>query len=133
MPSAAFHGFARVAGEIGLSLVDVAVGTRDAHCGIPLGSVPDWEERKRRLVTACRDASFEGDCAIVSLVGRDLTLGAGALTEVLDVLQGAGVEAKTLHAGALRVAATIPAARLADAQRALHGRFVDVPGCAKPS
>jgi aspartate kinase len=124
MPSAAFRGFARAASDMGLSLVDVAVGTREAHCGIPLLSVPDWEKCKGGLVAACRDASFQGDCAIVSLVGRGLGLGADALSTVLDVLHGTGVEVKAVHAGALRVAATIPAARVADAQSALHASFV---------
>jgi aspartokinase len=68
--------------------------------------------------------SFESGCAVVSLVGDGLTAGTGVLGGVIDVLERIGAEVHAMHAGALRVATTIEAAKLKEAQRALHQAFI---------
>ena len=77
-----------------------------------------------RLEEKLRGLALESDQAVVSVVGDGLTTGARALPRFLAVLAETGVTARAVHAGPLRIAATIDAARLADVQRALHAAFV---------
>jgi aspartate kinase len=60
-------------------------------------------------------------------VGDGLTTSARALPRFLAVLDEAKAAPRAVQAGPLRVAATIEAGRLADAQRALHASFVPAP------
>jgi aspartokinase len=62
----------------------------------------------------------------VSVVGDGLTAGTGVLGGVVEVLERTEAEVRAVHAGALRVGATIRAAKLKEAQRALHAAFAGV-------
>jgi aspartate kinase len=68
--------------------------------------------------------AFEPGCGVVSVVGNGLTTSAGALPRFLGMLAEAGATTRAVHAGPLRIAATIESAKLNDAQRALHAAFV---------
>ena len=60
----------------------------------------------------------------MSVVGDGLT-SARALPRFLAALDAAGAAARGVHAGPLRIAAAIDAARVGDAQRGLHAAFVE--------
>jgi aspartate kinase len=116
------RAFAEMAARLDLPLLDVAAAGEQATCAIPLLNVPDWEKRRARVEDALRGAvSFEAGCGVVSVVGDGLT---PSLGRFLAVLGDAGARAKAIHAGPLRVAATIDAEHLGAAQRALHAAFV---------
>jgi hypothetical protein len=122
---AAFRAFAGLASEMGLALIDVAALAGDASCAIPLANLPDWEACRERLAAELGDrVELERDCAVVSVVGEGLTAGTGLLGEMLDVIARIGAETRAVHAGPLRMAATLRADRLRDAQQALHAAFV---------
>ena len=61
---------------------------------------------------------------MVSIVGDGLTTASRALPRFLGVLAEASIDPRAVHAGPLRIAATIDAVRLADAQRVVHAAFV---------
>jgi aspartate kinase len=123
----ALRAFAAMAAEMGLALMDVAGLAREASCAIPLANVPDWEACRTRIVEELgARAGFEEGCAVVSVVGDGLTAGTGVLGGVVEVLERTEAEVRAVHAGALRVGATIRAAKLKEAQRALHAAFAGV-------
>jgi aspartate kinase len=125
VPVRELRAFADAAGALDVPLLDVACGSGgDATCAIPLLNVPDWEASRPRLLERSRGASLSDGCGIVSVVGDGLTTSARALPRFLGVLEGLGASAKAIHAGPLRVAATIESTKLAEAQRALHAAFV---------
>jgi aspartate kinase len=112
-------GFLRAAED--LPLCDVALGAQGASCAIPLLNVPDWADRRRKLERDAR-ATFEPEMALVSVVGDGL--GGGAVVRFLGILGELGASPRALAAGPLRIGATIPAASLSAAERALHTAFV---------
>ncbi|HEY8038222.1 MAG TPA: aspartate kinase [Polyangiaceae bacterium] len=119
------RAFADLCGQLDLPLLDVAAWGDAASCAIPLLNVPDWERCRGRLEEKLRGAlSLEAGCAVVSVVGDGLTTGARALPRMLAVLDELRAPPRAVHAGPLRLGATIEAAHLADVQRALHAAFV---------
>ena len=74
--------------------------------------------------TGVRGVVLEPDCAIVSVVGDGLTIGARALPRFLSCSPIGEVKHRAVHAGPLRISATIESPSLAAAQRALHAAFV---------
>jgi len=60
---------------------------------------------------------LEPGLSLVSIVGDGLSSGVGRFLAAL------GCPAKSLQCGPLRISATIPAEKQADAQRALHAAF----------
>ena len=99
-------------------------GSGEATCAIPLLNVPDWDASRARLQEKLRSVSLLEGCALVSVVGDGLTTGARALPRFLGVLEGVQAAPRALHAGPLRVAATLESGKLGEAQRALHAAFV---------
>ena len=125
LPARHLGAFAELAAELDVPLIDVAAGASgDATATIPLLNVPDWEGSGPRLVERIRGLTLAGGCGVVSVVGDGLTTSARALPRLLGVLEELGVAPRAVHAGPLRVAATIGSERLAEAQRALHAAFV---------
>ncbi len=125
LPVRELRAFADLAGQLDVPLIDVAAGASgDATATIPLLNVPDWEASRPRLEERTRGLSLAAGCAVVSVVGDGLTTSARALPKLLAVLDEAGAAPLAVHAGPLRVAATIGAERLGDTQRALHAAFV---------
>jgi aspartate kinase len=144
--------FLEAATTLELSVGDVVCAGSDAFVHVPLLNVPDWSRCARELDrmtgggaafnavrhapnphgphwTPSTDAGrspvrFTGPHAVVSVVGYGLTGVSGALGKVLAVLESVMAPAVTLSAGPLRISATIDAAKLDDAQRALHEAFV---------
>jgi aspartate kinase len=113
------------AAALELSVGDVVSGGTDAIVHIPLLNVPDWARCARELDRECRGAAvFTGPHAVVSVVGYGLTGPSGALGRFLGVLDSVTMPPIALTAGPLRISAAIDAARLDDAQRALHRIFV---------
>jgi aspartate kinase len=103
----------------------VASSDGPAVVHLPLLNVPDWPRCSRALEEAFgKSVSFEGQHAVVSVVGYGLTGTSGALARVIATLSAAGVTPVSVTAGPLRISATIAQAGLADAQRALHAAFV---------
>jgi aspartate kinase len=117
------RAFAELASQLDLGLLDVAAAGDVATCAIPLINVPDWDRCRasieERLGSA---ASLVAGCAVVSVVGNGLASG---LARFVGVLDACGAAATAIHAGPLRLAATIAGSRLADAQRAMHAEFVE--------
>jgi aspartokinase len=68
--------------------------------------------------------TLEAGCALVSVVGNELTTSARGLPRFLGTLAEAGATSRAVQAGPLRIAATIESSKLGDAQRALHAAFV---------
>jgi len=125
MPVRDLRAFAELAGQLDVPLLDVAAGSGgEATCAIPLLNVPDWDASRPRLEEKLRSLTLGAGCGIVSVVGDGLTTSARALPRFLGVLEGVGAAPRAVHAGPLRVAATIDAGKLGDAQRALHAAFV---------
>jgi len=90
---------------------------------VPLANVPGWEKAKRVLAERLgADLSLEEEVSSVGLVGDEL---APLLPAFVDALASVGAKPFTLTASNLRLSATIERARLVDAQRALHARFVE--------
>jgi aspartate kinase len=124
LPAASLRGFAEAAGKLELPLLDVAAWGETATCAIPLLNVPDWERCRAHLLEKGMHVSLVEGCGVVSVVGDGLTTSAGALPRFLAALDEAGAAAHAMHAGPLRIGATIDAGRLPDAQRAVHAAFV---------
>jgi aspartate kinase len=127
-PSRDTRALAMAAAELGVPLLDVAVGASEACASVPLLNVPDWEMRRGKLEAQVRAAggavTFEDGFAMVSVVGDGLTSG-GSLPRFLDVLGplvGGGMPERVV-AGPLRLSALVPSVGLADAQRELHAAF----------
>jgi hypothetical protein len=102
----------------------LATAGDSATCAIALANVPDWGHCRARLESGVRGVALDADVAVVSVVGDGLTASARALPRFLAVLAELGLAPRSVHAGPLRLAATIDSARLGDAQRALHAAFV---------
>ncbi len=114
--------FAEAAAELGVPLLDGGAARGAAHMAIPLLNVPDWDVKRRALEARFGDElSFVGAQAIVSVVGQGLDHEA---PRFLAVLAQKEIALRTLTMGPLRIAATIDAVHLGDAQRALHAAFV---------
>jgi aspartate kinase len=125
LPVLDLRAFADLAGQLDVPLLDVAAGSGgDATCAIPLLNVPDWDGSRARLLEKLRSLTLADGCALVSVVGDGLTTSAGALPRFLGVLEGVQAAPRALHAGPLRVAATLESGKLGEAQRALHAAFV---------
>jgi aspartate kinase len=124
LPASELRAFADVTAALDVPLLDVASSGDAATCAIALANVPDWGACRARIESAVRGVALDGDVAIVSVVGDGLTASARALPHFLAVLAELGVASRSVHAGPLRLAATIESARLGDAQRALHAAFV---------
>jgi len=122
---AQMRSFAEVAEQLDVPLLDVAAWGASATCAIPLLNLPDWERCRGRIEERLRGAvSLEEGCAVASIVGDGLTNTARALPRFLGVLDESRAPPRAVHAGPLRIAATIDASRLADALRALHATFI---------
>jgi aspartate kinase len=116
------RAFAELAAEMDVGLLDVAAAGETATCAIPLLNVPDWDRCRARIEECVgAAASLTTGCGVVSVVGSGLSSG---LARFVAVLEECGAGATAIHAGPLRLAATIVGARLADAQRAMHAEFV---------
>jgi aspartate kinase len=128
LSSSALGAFGDLCATLDVPLLDVASFGEHASCAIPLLNLPDWASCRARLAShfAAKGASLALDDgrAIVSVVGDGLTTSAHALPKMLTLLEGAGIRHYALHAGPLRIGATIAASDLAAAQRALHAAFV---------
>jgi aspartate kinase len=124
LPAQELRAFAEAAAALEVPMMDVASFGDVATCGIPLLNVPDWNEVRMRLLEKASGVVLVEGCGVVSVVGDGLTTSAGALPRVLGALAEAGAEPRAVHAGPLRIGATIDAPRLVDAQRALHATFV---------
>jgi aspartate kinase len=124
VPAGDLRAFVDLAASLEVPLLDVAAGAGDATCAIPLANVPDWGACRARIEERVHGAVLEDGMAIVSVVGDGLTTAARALPRWLGVLGEAAIRPRSVHAGPLRLSATIDAARLADVQRRLHAAFV---------
>jgi aspartate kinase len=114
--------FAEIAAALGLPFVDGGAARGAAQVAIPLLNLPDWEGKRRAIEAQMGEGlSFVDKQAIVSVVGQGLDLEAARF---LAVLAQREIAPRTLTLGPLRIAATIDAEHLADAQRALHAAFV---------
>ncbi len=117
--------FAEVAGTLGVPFVDGGAARGVASVAIALLNLPDWDGTRRAIETQMGDAvAFVDKQAIVSVVGQGLDF---QVARFLAVLAQREISPRTLSLGPLRIAATIDAQHLADAQRALHAAFV-TPG-----
>ena len=118
--------FATVAAELRLPLLDLHASGGDAGASIPLLNVPDWDRCRARIESEMGAAvKLVKGCAVVSVVGHDLVTD-GGVARLLAALDEIGCTPHAVSASPLRVAATIDAAKLADAQRAAHGAFAAV-------
>jgi aspartate kinase len=125
VPGSGLGVFLEAAGALDLSVGDVTSAGPDVVLHLPLLSVPDWSRCARELDRATHGAAvFDGPHAVVSVVGYGLTGPSGALAKVLSVLGAPPLGFLAFVAGPLRISATVPAAKLDDAQRALHAAFV---------
>ena len=123
MAAAQLRAFAQLAAQLDVPLLDVGSWAEGATCAIPLANVPDWGRCRARLEDKLPGLVLEPGRGVVSVVGDGLTTSAGALPRFLGVLAESGATTRAVHAGPLRITATIEASRLGDAQRALHAAF----------
>jgi aspartate kinase len=124
LPAEELPAFAELAARLDLPLLDVASSGEHASCSIPLANVPDWGPCRARLEEQTRGIALEGERGVVSVVGDGLTTATDALPRFLGVLAELGIGPRAVHAGPLRISATIDAARMVAAQRSLHAAFV---------
>jgi aspartate kinase len=123
LPAAELRAFTELALVLEVPLLDVASSGEAATCSIPLANVPNWGHCRARIEEGTRGVALETDQAVVSVVGDGLTTGADALPRFLRILAELDVPSRAIHAGPLRISATLNAARMIDAQRALHAAF----------
>jgi aspartate kinase len=124
LPASELRAFAELAAELEVPLLDVASSGEAATCSIPLANVPDWGVCRARIDERTRGVTLEGERGVVSVVGDGLTTSARALPRLLALLGELGVTPRAVHAGPLRISATIEASALPATQRALHAAFV---------
>jgi aspartate kinase len=124
LPAEELPAFAELAARHDLPLLDVASSGEHASCSIPLANVPDWGPCRARLEEQTRGIALEGERGVVSVVGDGLTTATDALPRFLGVLAELGIGPRAVHAGPLRISATIDAARMVAAQRSLHAAFL---------
>lgn len=124
LPARDLPALAETAGQLDVPLLDVAAWGESAAAAIPLLNVPDWDRCRGKLEAAVPSASLAAACGLVSVVGDGLTTAARALPRFLAALERDGISTRSVHAGPLRIAATVESSRLADAQRTLHAAFV---------
>ncbi|MCC6647154.1 MAG: aspartate kinase [Polyangiaceae bacterium] len=125
----AFEELARVASDEEIPLKDASVREDGGEFVVPLLNVPDWA-RARRALSHVGGSSLElvEGLAAVGVVGDGLSTTGRPLVDFSTALRDAGVRVRALSAGALSLVAQIDPAGLADAQRALHARFVVASG-----
>ncbi|MBL8611860.1 MAG: aspartate kinase [Myxococcales bacterium] len=110
------------AARLGVPMLDVFVGRREASFAIPLLNVPDWQERRARLLEEAGGAvTLHEGRALVSVVGDGMS---DALPRFYAALREAGAAPQSTSGGPLRLSAVVDAAHLDAAQRALHAAFV---------
>jgi aspartate kinase len=112
------------ASEANVVFKDLSVGARSASAVIPLLNVPDWAGAKRQLLAAIPSLELVENVAVVSVVGDGLAGSPEPLRRFLAALRGVEAAPLGVTAGPLRLGAIIPAARVGEAQRALHAVFV---------
>lgn len=112
------------AAEVHVAFKDLSVGARGASAVIPLLNVPDWAGAKRQLLAALPALDLVENVAVVSVVGDGLAGSPEPLRRFLAALRGVGAAPLGATAGPLRLGAIIEAARVGEAQRALHAAFV---------
>ena len=123
MPAGELRTFAEAAGALDVPLLDVSAAGEAATCAIPLANVPDWGACRGRL-EGLRGVALEPDCAIVSVVGDGLDDRRTRAAALPGRARRGRVKHRAVHAGPLRISATIESPSLAAAQRALHAAFV---------
>ncbi|MEO8798571.1 MAG: aspartate kinase, partial [Polyangiaceae bacterium] len=117
-----FSKLVLAASKLGIDLLDASFSASEASCAIPLLNLPDWEDKRRALQSEMAgELTLSDGQAIVSVVGSGI---GSELGRVLTILAEGKIVPLALFSSPLRIAATIPAERLADAQRALHAAFV---------
>jgi aspartate kinase len=105
---------------------DVVTAGEGAWVHLPLLNVPDWTRCEREIDDAAGGGvTFIADQAVVSVVGYGLTGDGGAIPKTLATLAEIEAPPRALVAGPLRISATIDAAKLEAAERALHAAFVE--------
>ena len=114
----------RAAEEARVSLKDLSMGPRGGTVLLPLLNVPDWSGARRLLAAAVPSLDLTEGVAVASVVGDGLAATPEPLVRFLGALHQAGIAALQVSATPLRLGAVIDAARVADAQRALHAAFV---------
>jgi len=124
VPASELRAFAELAAILEVPLLDVASSGEAASCSIPLANLPDWDRCRARIVECTRGIALESERGVVSVVGDGLTTGTDALPRFLGVLAALGVGPRAVHAGPLRISATLDAARMIAAQRSLHTAFL---------
>ncbi len=118
----------RALDTLGLGVKDLSLGSRGGSFVIPLLNVPDWREARRQLLAAVPSLELREEVASVSVVGDGLASTAAPLVRFVQTLRSAGAPPIAASAGPLRLGALIEAGRAAEAQRALHGAFVEPAG-----
>jgi aspartate kinase len=114
----------RAADDARVSLKDLSVSARGGVALLPLLNVPDWRCAKKELAAAVPGLELTEDVAVASVVGDGFAATTEPLVRFLTALRSAGIFEQLVTATPLRLGAVIPAARAADAQRALHAAFV---------
>jgi aspartate kinase len=114
----------RAAEDARVSLKDLSVSARGGVALLPLLNVPDWGGAKKQLAAAVPGLELVEDVAVASVVGDGFAATTEPLVRFLAALKSAGIPELLVTATPLRLGAVIPAARAADAQRALHAAFV---------
>ena len=118
--------FVRACADADLPLLDLSIGgSGGATAAVPLLNVPDFDQKRRTVETALGAlVRFEGDKALVSVVGDGLTTSTRTMPVFLEALAAAKASCASTYAGPLRIGAVIDARSLVAAQRALHDAFV---------
>jgi aspartate kinase len=110
--------FFESAARHGVSIVDATSTGASGSAAILLLNVPDWEQKRRRVMDDLgADVSFVDGQAIVSVVGQGLDAYAARFAAVLAE---SGIATRAQTAGPLRIGAVISSEHLDVAQRALH-------------
>ena len=128
VPGAVARVRARVA-EARLTVLDARLEDDAFDAVVPLTSVPDWDALSAALVAD--GATVTRDRALVSVVGDGLgTMHSHA--RAAAALAHADIHATRWAVSPLRLSAFVPAARVDEAARALHGAFCVINTALKP-
>lgn len=103
---------------------DLQIGEQGGAFLLPLLNVPDWPGAKRALLATVPSLTLRENVAVVSVVGDGFAGSQEPLVRFLGALRSADAASSLTIATALRMSAVIDAAKINDAQRALHAAFV---------
>lgn len=121
VPRAQFERLCKSLSAHNIGMSDIAITANEAVCAIPLLNLPDWPQRRTRVLTDL-EVRFDEESALVSVVGEGVQASGGVAKFVETVSSHGGFQA--MITTPLRIAAIVRAEERQAIERALHDAFI---------